>query len=149
MRGAYGAVVPQTVHPMSLMPPLPLVSPLFSTDPSSLSPLSPLTPPPPPQVQLTPLHLAARNKHEAACRVLIEAGAKVYALDGVSWDCVRNLSLRGVFDVCDSNGATAVFSGRLDRALGRLCVNRYRHRRQVISDTSNWVVSFSFGLVRC
>jgi len=37
--------------------------------------------------QKTPLHLAAFNGHEAACRVLIEAGAKVDAKDSVSYRC--------------------------------------------------------------
>jgi len=33
----------------------------------------------------TPLHLAATNHHEAACRVLVEAGADVEALDIVRY----------------------------------------------------------------
>jgi len=41
-----------------------------------------------PQGQLTPLHWAAEDGDEAACRVLIEAGAKVDAWEDVSWHCV-------------------------------------------------------------
>ena len=43
------------------------------------------------QHQRTPLHGAASNGHEAACRVLIEAGANVNAMNGVSCDCVYYL----------------------------------------------------------
>jgi len=38
--------------------------------------------------EYAPLHRAALNGHEAACRVLIEAGAKVDAGDSVSWHCM-------------------------------------------------------------
>ena len=79
--------------------------PASSADPPSLVrgchcrfPLCPSPPPthfpflkrstPQPQDQNTPLHHAAENGQEAACRVLIEAGAKVDAKESVSWHCM-------------------------------------------------------------
>ena len=56
--------------------------------------------------------------------------------------------LYGVLDACESNDATAVFPGRLYRALGRLCVGRLRHRRQEIGDASSSVLASAFGLIR-
>ena len=47
--------------------------------PSSTTHLSPPKAHSPKQLQRTPLHLAASEGHEAVCRVLIEAGAKVDA----------------------------------------------------------------------
>ena len=54
----------------------------------------------------------------------------------------------GVLDVCDSNGATAVFPGRLDRALSRLGVGGLRRRRQSIGDASTSILASAFGLIR-
>ena len=54
---------------------------------SSLALRTPLAPPLtmcPPQTRRTPLHSAAMNGHEAASRVLIDAGAKVNAESNVS-----------------------------------------------------------------
>jgi len=86
MRGAPALTVPQIVHPR------PVVAAVAVLAYIALPPAIPLSPPktsePPLQWQYTPLHRAAVNGHEAACRVLVEAGAKVDALDDVSWSCM-------------------------------------------------------------
>ena len=55
--------------------------------------------------------------------------------------------LYGVLDACESNGAIAVFPGRLDRALGRLGVSRLRRRRYEIGDASSSILASAFGLI--
>ena len=75
----------------------------------------------------TPLNRAARNGHEATCRVLIEAGAKVDAKDFVSLHCM-GMDAVYVWAMCDSNCAIYVFPGCVYRALGHLCMERL-HRR--------------------
>ena len=85
MRGAHGVPVPQNVHPTLSMSPLQRKSPL-ARPPLALPSHATHPPLPPyPQYQSTPLHVAAENGHEAACRVLVEAGAKVDAENNVSW----------------------------------------------------------------
>ena len=56
--------------------------------------------------------------------------------------------LYGVLDACESNGATAVLPGRLDRALGRLGVGGLRRRRQEIYDTCLSILACAFVLIR-
>ena len=67
------------------------------------------------------------NGRKAACRILIKAGAKVDALTNVRWHSC-DWMLYEVFKVCDLNGVTAAFFGRLDRALGRMRVCRLYRR---------------------
>ena len=55
--------------------------------------------------------------------------------------------LYGVLDVCDLNCATAVFPGRLDRALLRLGVGWLRHRRQQIGHASSSVLASASVLI--
>jgi len=55
--------------------------------------------------------------------------------------------LYGVLDAYDSIGATAVFPGRLDRALGRLGVGRLR-RWQEISEASSSILASALVLIR-
>ena len=52
-----------------------------------------------------------------------------------------------VLDACESNGAAAVFPGRLDRAQGRLGVDGLRRRRQEIGDASSSVLASAFVLI--
>jgi len=76
MRGAPVVTVPQIVHPKPVVATVAFLV-YFGPPPSHLS--LPIQTPPTPhlQFQYTPLHYAARNGCEAACRVLIEARAKV------------------------------------------------------------------------
>jgi len=53
----------------------------------------------------------------------------------------------GVLDACESNGATAVFPGDLDRALGHLGMYEPRRWRQEIGDASSSVFASAFGLI--
>jgi len=54
----------------------------------------------------------------------------------------------GMLDASGSNDMNAVFPGRLDRALGRLVVDRRRHRGQDIGDAFSSVLVSAFGLIR-
>ena len=56
--------------------------------------------------------------------------------------------LYGILDACESNGATAVFPGRLDRAQGRLGVGRLRRRCQEIGDAFASVLASALVLIR-
>ena len=88
MRGTSPLTVPQIIHPKPVTAPVTFLV-YFASSLALATPLSPLLKiPPTPQYQDTPLHFAASNGHEAASRVLIEAGAKVDALDDVSWHCM-------------------------------------------------------------
>jgi len=49
----------------------------------------------------TPLHYAASNGKDAVCRVLVEAGAKVDALDKVSWHCLWLGAVYGALNARD------------------------------------------------
>jgi len=79
----------QSVLPQRAIPPVTLLVYILAKIPLSFLPE--LAPPLlfSPQDQFTPLHHAAMNGNEAACRVLMEAGAKVDAEDEVSWNCMK------------------------------------------------------------
>jgi len=55
----------------------------------------------PPDPMPTPLHYAASNGKDAVCRVLVEAGAKVDALDKVSWHCLWLGAVYGALNARD------------------------------------------------
>ena len=65
-----------------------------------------------------PLHFAAENGHEAACRVLIEAGATLDAKDDVR--CKYKLSAVEVLYASMSFYMRVACCLRLDRVLGRI-----------------------------
>ena len=72
----------------SRSPPVPPCAPAMP--PPGCAPMDAVCLPPCPSLPLpsqdknTPLHLAAYNGHDAACRVLVDAGADVMAVDRVS-----------------------------------------------------------------
>jgi len=89
MRGAPVLTVQYIVHPKAVAAPvtfLVFIAPVPQPPPSRLLTYTPPTPTS--QGQRTSLHYAAENGREAACQVLVEAGAKVDALDIVSWHCM-------------------------------------------------------------
>ena len=53
-----------------------------------------------------------------------------------------------VLNMCHSNGVIAMFPGRLDRARGRLGVDRLRRRQQEIDDAPSSILASAFGLIR-
>ena len=86
MRSAFALPVPQTVHP-ELLVAIAIFFVYFAPPHHHLFSPLPKPPYPIPQDLCTPLHSAAGEWHEAACRVLVEAGANVDALDYVRCHC--------------------------------------------------------------